>query len=239
MGDRGGDFRHARLTQKPAVLHALFHASLPGMSKHHQPQRHPPRGSESPIPQFEPVALRFRHDGWHAEKQVAFIQALADSACVDAACARVGMSVKSAYALRARPEALSFRHAWEAALAQAIQRLSDAALSRAIHGVPRPVFFGGEQVGEWRHFDERLTMFLLRYRDPDRYGKFNDDMVYQPGQPDGAVRDLANCLLRILQEAGVGAAAGSPAPGGPSEAKPEGEAKGKAEGQAKGEGDMP
>ena len=43
---------------------------------------------------------------------------------------------------------------------------------RSRDGVARPIFYKGEQVGEWRHYDERLTMFLLRsYYRPDRYGK--------------------------------------------------------------------
>ncbi|MEA3081303.1 MAG: hypothetical protein QOD54_971 [Sphingomonadales bacterium] len=74
---------------------------------------------------FEPARLRPRHDGWTAEKQIAFIEALAVSKCVDEACRRVGMSDTSK----------------------------------------------GEQVGEYRHFDERLTMFLLRSRRAARYGK--------------------------------------------------------------------
>ena len=40
----------------------------------------------------------------------------------------------------------------------------------------RPVYYKGEQVGEWRHHDERLTMFLLRYRRAHRYCE-------QPGEP--------------------------------------------------------
>jgi hypothetical protein len=42
-----------------------------------------------------------------------------------------------------------FREAWDAALDYALHRLEQAALSRALHGVPRPVFHKGEQVGEW------------------------------------------------------------------------------------------
>jgi len=44
-------------------------------------------------------------------------------------------------------------------------------------GVRRPIFYKGEQVGEYRHFDERLTMFLLRSRRPKRYGKWLDRML--------------------------------------------------------------
>ena len=38
-----------------------------------------------PIP-FEPVKLRPRHDGWTAERQYRFIQALAETGCVEEAC---------------------------------------------------------------------------------------------------------------------------------------------------------
>ena len=44
-------------------------------------------------------------------------------------------------------------------------------------GVARPILYKGEQVGESRHFDERLTMFLLRTRRPDRYGKWMERML--------------------------------------------------------------
>jgi len=84
------------------------------------------------------------------------------------------MSVKSAYALRQRPDAQAFRLAWRAAKEVMVDRLDDAAMARAINGVPIPIFHNGEQIGERRHFDERLTMFLLRYRDPVRYGRWVD-----------------------------------------------------------------
>lgn len=134
---------------------------------------------------FDPVGRRARHDGWPPDRQVAFIDALAECGCVTEACARVGMSPSSAYALRRSVDAASFAAAWEAALDYAICRLSDAAFSRALHGVSRPVFYQGEQIGERRHFDERLTMFLLRYRDPLHYAKTLDEMVYE-GSPIGA-----------------------------------------------------
>jgi hypothetical protein len=123
---------------------------------------------------FGPVPRRYRHDGWVPDRQHAFIEALAGSGCVDEACRAVGMSRASAYALRNRPDAQAFRYAWDAAMDLAVERLNDAAFSRAISGVPVPVFHKGEQVGERRHFDEKLTMFLLRYRDPCRYGRWLD-----------------------------------------------------------------
>lgn len=126
------------------------------------------------IPAFTPASPRARHDGWTPERQVAFIEALAECGCVAEACERVGITHAAAYRLRRRVDAYSFRAAWDAALDYAIRRLSDAVFSRALNGVTRPVFFQGEQVGERRYFDERLAMFLLRYRDPDTYGAWRD-----------------------------------------------------------------
>jgi hypothetical protein len=123
-----------------------------------------------PVP-FTPAQLRPRHDGWTAERQITFLEALAETACVEEACRRVGMSDSSAYKLRNRYNGRHFRAAWDAALDCALSRLEQAALGRALHGTPRPVFFHGEQVGEWRHHDERLTMFLLRARRAGRYGR--------------------------------------------------------------------
>ncbi len=131
--------------------------------------------SAAPAASFTPTARsRERYDGWTAERQFAFIEALAECACVDEACAKVGVSRSSAYAFRARTDARSFRIAWEAALDAGVRRLAEAAFSRALHGVTRPVYYQGEQIGERRYYDERLAMFLLRYRDPYRYGAWND-----------------------------------------------------------------
>ena len=127
---------------------------------------------------FDTVPVRERRDGWTPERQHAFIAALAESGCVTEACARVGMTTQSAYQLRRHFDAQGFRLAWDAALDYAIRRLSDAAFSRAIHGVPVPHYYKGELVGEHRRYDEALTRFLLRYRDPLRYAKSLDKNEY-------------------------------------------------------------
>ena len=113
--------------------------------------------SKKPTPEprsFKPVPVSPRRDGWTPEKQAAFIEALTISSCVTRAAESVGMSRESAYQLRTRRDAEAFRDAWELAL---------------LNGVPVPIFYKGKQVGERRHFDERLTQFLLRTRDPLRY----------------------------------------------------------------------
>jgi aryl-alcohol dehydrogenase-like predicted oxidoreductase len=69
----------------------------------------PPADEEEDSLSFEPVPVRYRHDGWTPDRQLEFIQALADCGCVDEAARRVGMSRNSACALRRRPEAQAFR----------------------------------------------------------------------------------------------------------------------------------
>ncbi|QNN64813.1 hypothetical protein H9L12_11290 [Sphingomonas rhizophila] len=149
---------------------------------------------------FVPVALRTRHDGWTPQKQHDFIAALAECGCVTDACAAVGMTARSAYKLRARPTAGIFRQAWDVALDHAVSRLTDAAFSRAFHGVSHPIFYQGEQVGERRIFNDRLAMFLMRYRDPTRYGHWMDDMEARR-HPDGAGIVLAHALNSVMDAA--------------------------------------
>ena len=150
---------------------------------------------------FAPASTKPRQDGWTPERQVAFIEALAEGGCVDEACKRVGMGTSSAYALRRRADAHGFRHAWEAALDVAIERLSDAVFARAINGVTTPVFYKGEQVGERVRHDEKLAMFLLRYRDPARYGAWTNR--WRAEQPPGGAADA---LVEATGAIGKGAA---------------------------------
>ena len=147
---------------------------------------------KNPLVPFTPVRLRFRRDGWTAERQMAFIEALAATGCFEEACRIVGMSDSSAYRLALRHPA--FAEACDAAIDIGTARLEQASLSRSTRGVPRPIFYKGEQVGEWRHYDERLTMFLLRHRRPARYGRW----IEHAPPPDGDDHDPAIKLIRAM-----------------------------------------
>ena len=149
---------------------------------------------------FVPVPGCQRSDGWTPERQVAFIEALAQSGCVTEACAAVGMSRQAAYRLRTDPRAASFRLAWERALTVAIRRVADNAYSRALNGVVTPIFFQGEQVGERVRHDERLVMFLMRYRDTHYYGRARDSQMPKPDL-DEAAQDLDDALQAVEGDA--------------------------------------
>ena len=99
------------------------------------------------LPAFAPVPrLCDRSNGWKPEVQRRFIEALAETGSVKAACARVGRADHGAYALRRHPEGESFRAAWQAAIDIAMRRLEDAMLDRAINGVEVPVFCFGNLI---------------------------------------------------------------------------------------------
>lgn len=69
-----------------------------------------------PVPDFDPVPLRYRRDGWTPDRQAAFILELRRTRCVLEACRRVGRSSESAYRLSRHPAAAGFRRAWDEAI---------------------------------------------------------------------------------------------------------------------------
>ncbi|GMN01274.1 hypothetical protein [Erythrobacter sp. MTPC3] len=124
------------------------------------------------IPEFSIVPRKGkRHDGWTPQRQRAFIEALADTGSVAAACKAVDMSQPGAYYLRRQPGAESFREAWSAALDLGVQRIEDVAMDRALNGVDEPLYSYGKLVGTRKRYNDRLLMFMLRNRAPERFAE--------------------------------------------------------------------
>lgn len=138
-------------------------------------RRKDPRTARLPVsagelPAFTPVPRQYqRHDGWTPERQRGFIEALADLGSVEAAARAVDMSTEGAYQLRRQPGAEEFRAAWEAALALGIQRIEDVAMDRALNGTEEPVYSYGKLIGTRIKHNDRLLMFMLRNRAPERF----------------------------------------------------------------------
>ncbi|MCJ1413663.1 hypothetical protein MMC19_007785 [Ptychographa xylographoides] len=97
----------------------------------------------------------------------AFLIALADLGSVTAACERAGMSRNAAYVWRSEDE--DFAAKWQSALDLGTDALEDEAVRRGHLGDLRPVFQGGVQVGVEREFSDRLLIFMLKVRRPNRY----------------------------------------------------------------------
>lgn len=158
-------------------------------------------GESAPTaPDFEPVKLRYRHDGLTPARQVAVVQAMAACGCIREACARVGVSAEAVYKLRRRPDAQSFRLAMDFALDGAADRVEDAAYSRAINGVEVPHYYRGELVGTHRRYDERLATFILRYRKPHLYGRHLDRGETAP-HPERSALGMADMLTWVARDA--------------------------------------
>lgn len=119
---------------------------------------------------FDTVALRPRQDGWTAQRQRAFIAALAETGCVSEACAEVGLTPRSAYRLREHPAATGFRDAWTHALSMATARLVSHAFERAIHGSVERIYRDGVLIEERRKPSEKLLMWLVTHLDPVGFG---------------------------------------------------------------------
>ena len=138
-------------------------------------RRKDPRTARLPVPAgelppFTPVPRQCeRHDGWTPERQLAFIEALADTGSVAAACKAVNMAQRGAYFLRRQPGAETFRKAWEAALQLGVQRIEDVVMDRALNGVEEPLYSYGKLVGTRTRYNDRLLMFILRNRAPERF----------------------------------------------------------------------
>ncbi len=62
------------------------------------------------------------------------------------------------------------------------------------------IFYKGELVSERRFFNDRLAMFLMRYREPTRYGKWHDQAISQRA-PDGASQSLADAVHHLMEDA--------------------------------------
>ena len=123
---------------------------------------------------------RLRHDGWTPAKQELFLIYLGQIGIISAAAKAVGMSAKSAYALYNRSVAEqsaapsevepvpSFAEAWQNALDLGRDNARDLAISRAVNGEVRPVFFRGQQIGTRIVYDNRLLGKALQLNFKDR-----------------------------------------------------------------------
>lgn len=118
------------------------------------------------IPPFYPVPTRTRRDGWTVQRQTDFLGMLAETGSVMGACEAVGMSRKSAYALRSRAGAESFAAAWDAALGAPLRKATPPALHfLAYEGLVRVVMFRGRYRASWARPDNSALLRLVRRLD--------------------------------------------------------------------------
>lgn len=112
--------------------------------------------------------------GWTAEAQRAFIAALSRCALVTAAARSVGKTARSAYQLRARPDAASFAEAWDLALQMALGDIRSRAAALSIEPEQVPVLYQGRIVGWRTRTNESLLIAALNahYRERNNLSRF-------------------------------------------------------------------
>ncbi len=94
-----------------------------------------------------------------AERQVAFLEALAVTGSVRAAARRVKVSHQTCY--RARRNSAAFGRAWDAALVVARAAAEAKLADCAMNGVEEEVWYHGELVGTRRRLSDRLLLAHL------------------------------------------------------------------------------
>lgn len=105
-------------------------------------------------------------------RQRRFLQHLADTGNVSAACRLAKLERGTAYQWRSHDA--NFRRRWQEALDAAVDALESEARRRAIEGVDQPHFHQGQVTGTVKRYSDALLMFLLRTHRPDRFAERAD-----------------------------------------------------------------
>ena len=97
-----------------------------------------------------------------------FLDHIAAGQSVRAAATTVGVKPSTPYAWRKHDR--RFAAAWVAAEEAGTDIIEEEAFRRAVTGVEKPVYRGGEVVGHIADYSDAMLMFLLKSRRPERYG---------------------------------------------------------------------
>lgn len=160
-----------------------------------------PATTQSGIVPFTAEPSR-KTEGWSADRQRLFIEALAETGTVHLAARAAGLSARSAYALRVR--SAPFAAAWDASQQLAVGRLSALAFDRAIHGRIEQVYHDGDLVGEKRIPSERLLMWLLARLDPKRFAAPWERRRDDNSNPQADIQQAFPMMLDALVDVAAG-----------------------------------
>jgi len=97
-----------------------------------------------------------------------FLDHIAAGQSVRAAAAAIGINARLPYSWRKHDT--TFAVAWSAAEEAGTDIIEEEAFRRAVKGVEKPVYRGGEVVGHVADYSDAMLIFLLKSRRPERYG---------------------------------------------------------------------
>ncbi|WP_244922252.1 hypothetical protein [Oceanibaculum indicum] len=132
-----------------------------------------------------------------------FLDHLADTGNVSAACRLAKLDRRTAYQWRAADA--DFRRLWQEALDAAVDALEAEARRRAVEGVEHPHFHQGQVAGTVKRYSDALLMFLLRAHRPERFRERHADTPADPaGDKDDAEQAARAALERRLDRLAAG-----------------------------------
>lgn len=103
-----------------------------------------------------------------AVQKQAFLNALSAGHSVRAAAEAAGAAFDEPHTWREADR--EFADRWQRAEEAGTDVIEDEAYRRAVTGVEKPIYRGGEVVGHVADYSDSMLMFLLKSRRPDRYG---------------------------------------------------------------------
>lgn len=139
------------------------------------------------------------------KKQRAFLAAYAELGTVLHAAEAAGINRCTHNAWLADPV---YAEAFEEAKEAAAERLEREAIRRAVEGVEKPVYQGGQMVGTIREYSDTLLIFTLKGLRPEKYRERFQVSVITEDAIDAEIRRLHEELAR--REAGEAAGAAAP-----------------------------
>lgn len=94
-----------------------------------------------------------------------------------------------------RNEDPEFAAAWLEAVEEGTDRIEAEAYRRAVEGVSRPVYQGGEEVGRVQEYSDTLLTLLIKGRRP---GQFNTERHQHVGGDNGPIQTQADVTVRFV-----------------------------------------
>ncbi|MBO9621372.1 MAG: hypothetical protein J7500_01540 [Sphingomonas sp.] len=114
---------------------------------------------------FRPAPGATRHEGWIPARQRIFLEALSEGRTVSQACAIVGLSKQSAYALRHSARGAGFALGWDAAVLVSRAALADELMERAFQGTHDSTTDDNGRIVTRHRQDNRLALAMLNRLD--------------------------------------------------------------------------
>ena len=148
-------------------------------------------------------------------KKERFLRALAQKGTVTAAAKAAAISRQHVYKWRESDPV--FAKAWDEALDEAVDHMEAEARRRAVDGVLKPVYQGGQRVGTIREYSDTLLIFLLKGAKPEKY---RERSSHELTGKDGGPIEVADARERLASRIASIATRSRP-PGDPG--RPDGE----------------